>query len=143
MGFQTEQYSSANCALHRYHTAVIWSVCLFSLIRRSSDEWEVEVRWKRRALIGVMGRRRVMRCRRCSGLMVRDAYSDSMIQKGEAERPTFRCVNCGALVYWSIRKNSVSRGRRLLRPERTPVRELRRRYPIQASMAGQGTMEKE
>lgn len=82
-----------------------------------------------------------MRCRRCSGLMVPDTYSDPLPLKGEAERATFRCVNCGALVYWTIHKNSVSRRRRLLQPEKTPVRELRRRYSIQTSMAGQGMEE--
>jgi hypothetical protein len=37
--------------------------------------------------------------------------------------------------------SALKRGRRLLQPEKKSVRELRRRYPIQASMTGQGTME--
>lgn len=83
-----------------------------------------------------------MRCRRCSGLMVSDAYSVS-IMHGGVERATLRCVNCGALVDWSIRKRKASGHGRALQPQRGAVRELRRKYPIRTSMTMQGTTEDE
>jgi hypothetical protein len=84
-----------------------------------------------------------MRCRRCSGLMVSDAYSASYDAWRGIERATLRCINCGALVDCSIRKMKASDSSRTLQPQEGAVRELRRKYPIRASMAMQGTTEDE
>jgi hypothetical protein len=83
-----------------------------------------------------------MRCRRCSGLMVSDAHSASPMHGG-VERVTLRCVNCGALVDWSIPTKKASGHGRALQQQKVAVRELRRKYPIRTSMAMQGTTEDE
>jgi RNase P subunit RPR2 len=39
-----------------------------------------------------------MTCRRCNGLMVRERYDDIELGSAEHEIPSWRCLNCGAIV---------------------------------------------
>ena len=79
-----------------------------------------------------------MRCRRCSGLMVSDA-DPAFRMHGGGERGTLRCLNCGALVDWNIRKKKASSHSGALQPQKVVVRELRRKYAIRTAMAMQRT----
>ena len=39
-----------------------------------------------------------MTCHRCHGLMVRERYDDLELGSAEHEIPSWRCLNCGAIV---------------------------------------------
>ena len=39
-----------------------------------------------------------MTCHRCHGLMVRERYDDVELGSAEHEIPSWRCLNCGAIV---------------------------------------------
>lgn len=39
-----------------------------------------------------------MRCHRCHGLMVRERYDDLELGSAEHEIPSWRCLNCGAII---------------------------------------------
>ena len=39
-----------------------------------------------------------MTCQRCDGLMVRERYDDLELGSAEHEIPSWRCLNCGAIV---------------------------------------------
>jgi RNase P subunit RPR2 len=39
-----------------------------------------------------------MTCHRCNGLMVRERYDDIELGSAEHEIPSWRCLNCGAIV---------------------------------------------
>ena len=39
-----------------------------------------------------------MTCQRCHGLMVRERYGDLELGSAEHEIPSWRCLNCGAIV---------------------------------------------
>ena len=39
-----------------------------------------------------------MTCQRCHGLMVRERYDDLELGSAEHEIPSWRCLNCGAIV---------------------------------------------
>ena len=39
-----------------------------------------------------------MTCQRCNGLMVRERYDDLELGSAENEIPSWRCLNCGAIV---------------------------------------------
>ena len=39
-----------------------------------------------------------MTCQRCNGLMVRERYDDLELGSSENEIPSWRCLNCGAIV---------------------------------------------
>ena len=39
-----------------------------------------------------------MTCHRCNGLMVRERYDDLELGSAQHEIPSWRCLNCGAIV---------------------------------------------